>query len=161
MKFKNNLKKFFTNRVGTKIISLFFAFAAWIAIVNIDDPVYTRVFTTNVKVTNESVLIEDGKYYTIPDNANTVSFRVTAKRSIIEKLSGSDFEATADMNFLQDDSRIPIEITCPTHPNTVTISNRQQYLTVEIDEERTSRFVIEGKTSGNPEDGYAVTDIEV
>ena len=42
-----------------------------------------------------------GKSYSIINDSGTVTFRVTAKRSIIERLTNSDFKATADMENIE------------------------------------------------------------
>ena len=127
--------------------------------VNIDDPKQTRTFTSVVSVTNEDVLTQAGKLYEIKDNVNTVSFRVTAKRSIIEKLSPSDFTAVADMNNLENNERIPVTIAAKSYANYITISSRQNYLYVNLKDLMTERFVIEAKTSGTLEPELAVEEV--
>ena len=90
----NRLKSALTHNVGLKIGAFFGAVLLWIIVVNVDDPSQSKTFTTNVQMVNEQILTEQGKYYNIPENGNTVSFRVSAKRSIMERLSASDFTAT-------------------------------------------------------------------
>ena len=90
------LKKFgsvVTNNFGLKVLSIIFAIIMWLVVVNIDDPKITKTFTTTVSITNESAISDMGKYYEVVDGKNTVTFAVSAKRSLIEDLSGSDFKA--------------------------------------------------------------------
>ena len=148
-----------TKDVGLKILAFVFAFLLWLVVVNIDDPTQTRTFTSVVTVTNEDVLKSAGKLYEIKDGVNTVSFRVTAKRSIIEKLSPSDFSAVADMNNLENEERIPVTISAKTYANYITISSRQNYLYVELEDEQTQRFVINAQTTGTLEAGLAVDSV--
>ncbi len=150
--------KALTTNVGLKILALVFAFLLWLVVVNIDDPTQTRTFTAVVTVTNEDVLKSAGKLYEIKDGVNTVSFRVTAKRSIIEKLSSSDFSAIADMNNLENEERIPVTITAKTYSNYITISSKQNYLYVVLEDESTERFIITAQTSGTLEAGLAVEE---
>ncbi len=145
-----------TKNVGLKILAILFSFALWLVVVNIDDPKQTRTFTAVVSVTNEDVLTKQGKLYEIKDGINTVSFRVTAKRSIIEKLSSSDFSAVADMNNLENAERIPVTIAARSFANYITISSRQNYLYVELKDLTTERFVISAQTSGTLESELAV-----
>lgn len=157
----NVIKSALTHNVGLKIGAFFAALLLWIIVVNVDDPSQSKTFTTNVQMVNEEVLLNQGKYYTIPENGNTVSFRVTAKRSIMERLSSSDFTATADFNNLENDSRIPVEIVANRYSASVGISSNQKYIYLEIGEEMEQKFVISGEYSGNPADGFAVGEVTV
>ncbi len=148
-----------TKDVGLKILAFIFAFLLWLVVVNIDDPTQTRTFTSVVTVTNGDVLKSSGKLYEIKDGINTVSFRVTAKRSIIEKLSPSDFSAVADMNNLENEERIPVTIAAKSYANYITISSKQNYLYVVLEDEKTQRFVISAQTTGNTEPGLAVDTV--
>ena len=148
-----------TKNVGLKLLALVFSFILWLVVVGIDDPKQTRTFTAVVSVTNSDVLTAAGKLYEIKDGVNTVSFRVTAKRSVIEKLSPSDFSAVADMNQLENNERIPVTITARQYANFTTISSKQQYLYVELKDLATERFVIEAKTVGELEPQLAIEEV--
>lgn len=153
---KNKLKRAFTGNIGLKILAVVFAVALWYTVVNIDNPTQTKSFTTNVTVANADVLTDQGEYYSVDDADLNVTFRVTAKRSVLEQLSGSDFTAVADMNNLdRDNSRIPIEITAEKYSSSVTISAKVHYLSVVIGKEQSSKFVIDAVASGTPADGFA------
>ena len=156
---KQQIKRALTNNIGMKILALVFSFFLWLVVVNIDDPTQTRTFTAVVKVTNEDVLTDAGKIYEVKDGINTVSFRVTAKRSIIEKLSSSDFTAIADMNYLESEERVPVTITANSYASSVTISSKQLYLYVVLEDEATNRLVIDAKTTGEPADGVAIESV--
>ena len=148
-----------TKNVGIKILAIIFSFLLWLVVVNIDDPKQTRTFTSVVTVTNEDVLTQAGKLYEIKDGVNTVSFRVTAKRSIIEKLSPSDFSAVADMNNLENSERVPVTIAAKSYVNYITISSRQNYLYVNLKDLTTERFVISAQTNGTLEPELAVEEV--
>lgn len=154
------IKKALTANIGFKILALVFSIALWMIVVNVDDPEQTKTFTATVQVINENVLTDQGKYYTLTDG-NTVSFRVTAQRSVLERLSSSDFTATADMNYLEDDERIPVEITVNRYASSVRISAQRLYLKVEVGDEMDARFSIRGETTGDPADGFAVDEVSV
>ena len=112
-----------TKNVGLKILAVIFSFLLWLVVVNIADPTQTRTFTAVVNITGEDVIYSSGKLYEIKDGINTVSFRVTSKRSIIEKLSPSDFNAVADMHNLENEERVPVTISARSYANSITISN--------------------------------------
>ena len=157
----NKIKRAITDNFQFKILALLFAVALWMVVVNVDDPDQTKTFTTTVQVINENVLTEQGKYYTIANNNNTVSFRVTAKRSVLEKLSSSDFTAVADMRNLEEDKRIPVEVSVNRYTSEVLLSAKRLYLEVEVGNEMNNKFVIRGETTGEPAEGYAVDEVSV
>ncbi|MCR5640958.1 MAG: hypothetical protein K6G04_06340 [Lachnospiraceae bacterium] len=154
------IKEALTNNIGLKLMALAFSIALWIIVVNVDDPNQSKNFTATVQVTNAEVLANQGRYYSI-DGENTVTFRVTAKRSVIERLSSSDFVATADMNQLENDSQIPIEISATRYSGSISIAPRTRYLNVEVGELMSAKFVISGKTTGEPATGSAVAKVSV
>lgn len=154
------IKGLFTYNTGIKLLAALMAFILWLFVVNIDDPSQSQNFTTKVQVLNEDVLTSQGKYYNI-DGDNTVTFRVTAKRSVIERLSNSDFTATADMNLLENDNRIPIDIVANRYAGSLTIASKARYLAVEVGEEMANKFVIAGAGIGDPAPGYIIDNVTV
>ena len=157
---RQRLKRALTKDVGLKILALFFSFLLWLVVVNIDDPTQTRTFTAVVTVTNDEVISNANKLYTIKDGINTVTFRVTAKRSIIEKLSSSDFTAEADMNYLESEERVPVTITANSYANNITISSKQNYLHVILEDKLTNKYVLDARIYGDPASGVAVESVE-
>lgn len=156
---KQAFLKALTENIGLKILAIVLSFFLWLVVVNIDDPTQTRTFTAVVTVTNDEILNKAGKLYEIRDGINTVSFRVTAKRSIIEKLSSSDFTAVADMRYLESEERVPVTITAKSYSNSITISSKQNYLYVVLEDEITSRFIIETDTVGEATNGLVINAI--
>ena len=152
----NRVKRAFTTNIGLKVLAAFFAMALWLVVMNVDDPKITRTFTATVTILNDSVLTDQGKYYTVVNDDYTVSFRVTAKRSVIEDLSNKDFTATADMKYLTEDNTVPIDIVANSHASAITMSAKTYFLALEIGDTTTERFVVSGKTSGDPAEGAAV-----
>ena len=106
---KTRLKNIFLNNIGLKLLAILFAVGLWFLVMNFNDPTQTKTFTTNVSVVNQEAILDQGKYYEIL-SGNTVTFRVSAKRSVLEQLSGEDFEAYADMEYIDDTGRVPIAI---------------------------------------------------
>ncbi len=161
MKKNNTMRQAPLSNWMMMLTALLTSLILWVIVVNVDDPSKTASFTTTVTVTNENVLTDQGKYYTIADNNGTVTFRVTAKRSIIDRLSNADFSAVADMTYLQDDNTIPIEITAKNYANSISISAQRHYLQIEIGNEMENRFMVTAKTSGTPAEGCAVRSVKV
>lgn len=155
------IKDFFTKDILLKLVSLAFAIVVWLLVVNIDNPTQSRNFTTVVQILNADSLSSQNKFYTIPEGQNTVTFRVTAPRSIIERLSGDDFRATADMEKLEEDKRVPIDIYALAYVGAVNISSRQYYLNVEIGNEVEKKFMITAQPDGEPASGFVVSNMNL
>ena len=154
------ISKILFSNIGLKIIAVIAAIITWILVVNVQDPDRTKYFTTNVDIINANVLTKNGKYYELKNDKATVTFRVSAKRSIIERLSNSDFTATADMNYL-DNGKVPINITAERYSSQITISSMSYYLSVTVGDLQKKRFSIKASTTGTPADGVAVNSVSV
>ena len=116
--------KWMTNNLLLKLLAVMFAAILWLAVVNIDDPKTTRTFTTTVTVENTDYLTEIGKYYEIVNNSNTVTFKVSGKRSYLERMSNVDFKAIADLEMIENFNRVPIEITPQRYNGFVTVASK-------------------------------------
>lgn len=157
---KQRLKETFTSNIGLKILALIFSIVLWFLVVNINDPDQTARFVVPVNVINAETLTSQGKYYEVT-GSSSVSVRVTAKRSILEKLSASDFTATADMSRLENNIQVPVDITLNRYASQVTMSARTYYLNVTIGDLKENRFVINARSSGKPQKGYAISKVSV
>ena len=162
-----NLTKKLTNNLGLKLLAVLFAIALWIVVVNIDDPVKPAQYTISVTQDNMDYLTSNGKYSETLGGKNTVTFTASAKRSILEKLSNTDFTAVADMEkieYVEGDGvcRVPITITCSKYnSNTVTISSKQQYLDVTVEDLGNVQKKITASTEGTVMDGCALGDVSI
>ena len=162
-----NLAKKLTNNLGLKVLALLFAIALWIVVVNIDDPVKPAQYTISVTQDNMDYLTSNGKYSETLGGKNTVTFTASAKRSILEKLSNTDFTAVADMEkieYVEGDGicRVPITITCSKYnSNTVTISSKQQYLDVTVEDLGNVQKKITANTEGTVMNGCALGDVSI
>lgn len=162
---KSNIIKKLTDNLGIKILAVICATILWLIVYNIDDPNKTKLFTTNVVVKNASVLEDMGKCYEVLDNTNTVTFSVTAKRSIIDKLDDSDFSAVADMsNLVQNPENstatVPIDITSSKNNSSLKYSTKKNLL-ISLDDLMTKQFVITANTTGEVAEGYALSEVKV
>lgn len=162
----NKILKTLVNNIGYKILAVVFAFILWLVVYNIDDPNKTVRFTTNVTVENESTITDMNKCYEILDGTNTITFSVTAKRSVINKLEDTDFTATADMNrmIMNEDNksaRVPIEVTSRRSNSSLKYNGKNQYLEISLDDLVSRRFMITADTTGQVADGYALGEVTV
>ena len=106
------------------------------------------------------------KCYEVLNGTNTVSFAVTAKRSVLNKLEDTDFTAVADMNRMivnedGDKANVPIEIISKRSNSSLKYNEKNKYLEVSLEDLMKRRFIITADTSGKVADGYALGEVTV
>lgn len=162
----NKILKTLVNNIGYKILAVVFAFILWLVVYNIDDPNKTVRFTTNVMVENETAITDMNKCYEVLNGTNTITFSVTAKRSVINKLEDTDFIATADMNRMimnsdNKSAKVPIEVISRRSNSSLKYNGKNQYLEISLDDLVSRRFMINADTTGQVADGYALGEVTV
>ncbi len=150
-----------TNNFGLKVLAVLFACVLWLAVVNIDDPKTTRYFTTTVSVENADYLAGIGKCYEIVNNSNTVTFKVTGKRSYLERMSNGDFKAVADLEAIEDMNRVPIEISPQRYSGNITVASKLYYLQVAVEDLVSVPFVVSVETQGTVAEQNALGNVKV
>lgn len=161
------LGKTLTNNLGLKVLAGVCAAVLWVVVVTINDPTVINPYTTSVTLKNQSFITNGNKYFEALSGSNTVTFSVTAKRSIHEKLSGSDFTAIADMERIELDEdgktgRVPITISTDKYnSNSVTISAKQSYIEVALEDLGKTQKAVAATTVGTVADGCALGAVEI
>lgn len=160
------LGKKIINNFGLKILAILFAVVMWIVVVNIDDPVIVKTYTTSVVPVNADYITTQNKYYEWLDGNNTITFSVSAERSVLDKLANADFTATADMEKIEFDEkgqayRVPVTITANRYSNDVSISSKQLYLDVVLEDRGTCQKAIIANAKGNVTDGCALGELKI
>ena len=161
---KNRILKTLTENWEFKILSVFFAFIMWLAVYNGNDPVATRQFTITVQIENEDVLENNNLYYQVLNSSNEVSFYISAKRSVLDKLDDESFVAVADMKNLVKDSsgkkgKVKIAITPrqSIYKNSFNIP-KDKYLEVSLEQSKEKALNVELMIKDDVQDGYAIGD---
>ncbi len=160
------LGKKITNNFGLKLLATLFAIVLWIVVINIDDPTIILSFTTSVTAENTDYLTSQSKYFEVLDGKNTVTFNASAERSVLTEMSNSDFSATADMEKIEYNEnsgtyRVPVTIVPKRYTNKVTVTSKQLYLEVSLEDLGTSQKVIVANTKGTVADGCALGNLEI
>lgn len=156
--------KTLTNNLGFKLLALLFAVILWLVVYNVDDPVISRLYSTNVALQNEDAI--QGKYYEILDNTNNVTFSVSAKRSILDKIDDSDFAASADFNdmIVSDGGAmgsVKIDISANRYSNSLKINGSGKMLLLSLEDAKSKPFVVTPATEGTVAEGYALGDVTI
>lgn len=155
------MKKFLTNNIGLKILSVVAAFVLWMVVVNVDDPVISRTYTgIPVEVVNGDAITNEGKTFEIVDGSNSISVIVSAKRSVIEQMSRDFIKATADMKDMTFMDTVPIEVRTTRFSDRIeTISARTKNLKVSVEDLARKQLVITIAANGEVESGYLLGTI--
>lgn len=155
------MKKFLTNNIGLKILSIVAAFVLWMVVVNVDDPVISRTYTgIPVEVINGDAITDEGKTFEIVDGSNSISVIVSAKRSVIEQMSRDFIKATADMKDMTFMDTVPIEVRTTRFSDRIeTISARTKNLKVSVEDLARKQLVINIATNGEVKSGYLLGTI--
>jgi YbbR domain-containing protein len=158
--------KTLTNNIGFKILAVVMASVLWLVVYNIDDPTQTKTYTTRVTIENENAISKMSKYYEVLDGTNSVSFTVSAKRSILNKIEDSDFTATADMStvVLSDDGltgTVELKISCSRNESSLKYNGKSKYLRISLEDLMTKQLVISANSSGTVADGYALGEVSI
>ncbi len=162
MKGNRKMKKWLTTNPGLKIFSFLAAVLVWIIVVNVDDPISTRVYNQiPVTVTNAEILASEQQTYQIVDGTQEVSVTVEARRQVLDEINASDISAVADMKELTLQTQIPIEITINGFNGQYESAvSSPVNLQVKLEEEETKRFPIVPTTLGSVRDGYVLGDLK-
>lgn len=158
------MKKYLTNNVALKLISVLIAVGIWILISGSNDPVVIESIK-NVPVTVQNgAYIEEtfGKTARLKNESQTITVIVTGRKSVVENISdlqaGVDLTQIEDMDLNADPVMVPVSVTIAgIEPENITAVPRN--IEVKIEEKKSKDFQVavtqEGKTNSN----YAVGKI--
>ena len=160
----NNAKLF--QNMTLKMASLAGAIIIWLIIMNINDPVVTRIiYDVPVNVVNTSYIESMGLSYKISDGYDTIAVTVRGNRSLVESLTASRFNVTADLTQIisleTDPVMVPLTVYCPSiSSENLTASPRN--INIDIEEMVSKEFVINATASGTtPANGFEVGEMTV
>ncbi len=151
------MKKWITNNWPLKLVSVVFAVAIWVVIINIDNPVETvTISNIPVEIVNDEIFREQGQTYTVVGNLRT-SVRVTERWKVTTGLSATDFEAVADFSDIYQEGQVPITVTCTnsqvsTNDFVVLVPS----LEIQVEDLTTVSLDVTVQTSGDPAEGYII-----
>ena len=147
-----------TNNLGLKLISIAVAFILWLVVVSIDDPVITRNYSgIEVEVLNADAVTSQGKVYEILDGSNIISVSLSAKRSVLEKMSRDYIKATADLKEMTILNSVSIDVRTTRYSDMISsITPLTKNLKLEVEDLEKKQLSINVETTGTPAKGYVV-----
>lgn len=144
------------NDLMLKILSVILAFFLWVFVINIDDPIIRKTFSdVPVDMLNEQVLDDLNQTYKIQDG-ETVSFTVRGKKKIVDKLTKSDFRATADVSSMSKVNAILIDVEPLRYKGQIDIDTSGATVKVSLEDLKNDQIPVVVEIKGKPADGYTV-----
>lgn len=153
------MKEKLLNNLGLKVASLVLAFAVWMAVVNISNPIIDDSQVVPVDVRNEDVLEDANLTYEIAGKDTvTVSYQVrTRDRSLVR---ASDFHAYVDLKDYNVTGAIPITVEINKDKENLvkndTITAKPMVIRIITEELQRKKFELRYDTKNEVEDGYAI-----
>lgn len=159
------MKEKFLNNIPLKMMSVAVAILVWLLVVNIDNPIRTRIITdVPVQVLNEAYIESGGKMCLIEESQDDITVSVTGKRKTVENLTASDIVATADLKqMLSLDTNpvmVPINVSC-TGIAQGDIQAVPRNMAITIEEMMSQDFIVTVDTgSSQPDVGYEIGEVQ-
>lgn len=158
------MKHRWTRNLGLKLMALFFAALLWLVVVNIDDPVDTQIYRNiAVGIRNTEVVTNRGKTYQVVGDEQSVGVTVTvsARRSILAKISSDNIVATADMREMEFSALVPISVTVQGYEGRYQSASATPHnLEVKIEDTKGDTFPLAVTATGTPMDGYELGEMK-
>ena len=152
------MKQKLTNNLGLKLISVALSVILWLVVVSIDDPVISRTFSgIEVEILNTDAITSQGKVYEILDGSDNISVTISAKRSILEKISRDNIKATADLKEMTILNSVTIDVKATRYSDMISsIVPLTKNLKVDVEDLEKKQLSINVETVGTPAKGYVV-----
>lgn len=97
------MKKYLTNNIPLKLMSVGIALIIWVLVTGVDDPVVTQpINNVPIQIRNGDYIESRGKTYRLTEENQNISVLVTAKRSVLKRLNAQSVAAVADLTQLVD-----------------------------------------------------------
>lgn len=153
---KNVKNKIFDN-FALKILAVICAILLWLVVLNISDYTITvEVKDIPVERLNEEALDELNQIYNV-EKGDTVSILVKGRRSVVDRLSASDFVATADFSEMSITNTVQIHVEPKNSSlaDSCTISIVDSTMKLKLEEKLSVSFPVRYNVTGTAKEGYA------
>ena len=146
-------------RMGLKLLAVLCAIIGWLIVINISDPIGTKIFSPiPVTLKNENILTDNNMVYQILDNTDSVSVQVTAPRSVLSALTESDIQVVADFDNITLMNTVPLQASAMRYSRDIEeITLETSNLKLEVEMASTRQISVDVRASGTPQDGFAVS----
>ena len=144
------------NNLKLKIIAILFATGLWMISININDPYQSKDYSVVVQLQNMNAMASTGKYVEVLNDSDEITVRVRGNRSVMESFSASNIVATADLNKIDENNRVPITLSTVKTSGSKIESMRSGQTHVEVKTENIRRIQkrLEVVTKNPPGEGF-------
>lgn len=150
------MKETWKNNLGLKIVSVLFAVILWWTVMNIDDPIDTKTFRTEVQILHPEVITDNGYSYRIDDEMKIIEVKVKARSKVLAKIRAKHIVATADLREMQD-TTVPIRVSVNGFENMYEEATAiPRNIQIETEKTETKSFPITPSCTGTVSEGYVL-----
>ena len=145
-----------------KVVALLIAFGIWVSVTNSNNPVRSiTIANVPINMINEDSIADIGKVVE-PMGSDTVTIKVTERRSILNRLNRANFNVEADLENINEMDSVPLTVTCDV--SSVTWDEMQispTSLKVNVEDKVEQTFAVSVVSTGEVASGYAVGKTEI
>lgn len=155
------MKKKLTSNIPLKIVSLMVGIVIWLLVVNVDNPIDTKTFTTRVQLLNEAYVDDTGLVCIVEEDQTQVRVTLSADRRTLNSIDTEDIQVMADLqqavSLETDPVMVPITAVCK-GISSDNIKVYPQNLSVHLEEKLTKEFAVGIVNQGEsgPGKGYEI-----
>ncbi len=149
------------NKPSIMLISLVISFILWFVVMNVSDPMTTRVISgVQVDRINEDAIEKEGMVYDVV-SGDTVDVIVSGPRSVVEDMESGDIYAFADLSQVSVTNTALINVSIASgayskKTKDVKLTPKNEYMNLSIETSEDKTFQIKVITTGNVSEGCAV-----
>lgn len=153
------IKRFFTENLSLKGISLILAFMIWLMVVNISKPEISDSKSVQLDVKNQNIFEEDSKTWSV-DRTN-VNITYNVRSDVRSSISSSDFYAYIDLSDYSITGSVPVYVEVLNGKETIIgdVQVHPSVAKVSIENVQKKKFDIKKEIIGEPKSGYKVSNI--
>lgn len=152
------MKRKLLNNLSLKILAVVCAVILWLVVMNVSDYTLTvEIDNIPVQQINGDVLEELDQVYDV-EKGDTVDIIVKGRRSVVDKLTVSDFVATADLSTMSITNTVQIFVqpAKKSLAEDITITYVDNTMQLTLEDKVSVQFPVYVDVSGDPQKGFAV-----
>lgn len=167
----NKFKSILTKDIGWKLFSVAVAICMWFIVLNVENPVESKSFTSYIEIQNENAILDQNKTILNIDEIKEmkVSIKIRGKRMTLDRLAqGKDVSAYIDLsslgeNYSGQEATVPVKIKLPsTTGESVSIEYvNPSSVTLRTDSLVSKEMAVSVVKEGAEQEGYEAGDFTV
>lgn len=146
------------NNLGLKIVSVVLAILLWVIVLNMEDPVITRIYRgIEVEIINEDAISSKNKTYEI-EEGDKIDVYIKARRSVLDEIRSGDVKAKADLSKISLTMAVPIDVSITKYSSRIEeiALKNNDILKLKLEDMTQREFPITVVTRGEAATGYVV-----